>query len=194
MEDDYLKEKITFHIIGDIKCTDEDIGKELFNYVYKDCIRIALRRTRCLQDAEDVVHDVLFRVFSMDYRQLLLDINASEGARVKSYFFKAVINQCTTHYYRRKRQVKIKEFFDQSKDSTQMRSLDYMLLDLNFNRALMKLKPKQRKVFCLRMLDHLTHSEIADLGEAKSESDSKITVMRARKVIVKALKAYDLCK
>jgi len=190
MEDDYLKERITFQIIGGNTSNDESISRALFNFVYDDCIRVAIRRTRCLHDAEDVVQEVLIKIFSMDYRQFLLDVNAGEGARVKNYFLKAVRNQCNTHYRQKKRQYKIKEFFDNSKDSTQMHSLDYLMLDLNFNRALEKLNPKQRKIFCLRMLDHLSHSEIADLGAAESKSDSKITTMRARKIIKNALLAY----
>ncbi|MEO6733450.1 MAG: RNA polymerase sigma-70 factor [Ferruginibacter sp.] len=136
-----------------------ELFQQVFFEHYKPLCQYALTLTKDPHDCEDIVQEVLLRIW--EKRQDLLD-----KKEIKFYLFTAVHNNCITSQGK-KRKLFTVEYTGQEKisDSPVFSIEKKAELDVNelVKEALDRLPPKCREVFVLSRLSNLTYHQIAAL-------------------------------
>ncbi len=164
-----------------MKNLKEDI-QELANQLY----RIAFRRLKNKQDAEDVVQDVFLKLFSKKLKKE--DINST-----KAYAIKSAINRSLDMI---KRKGRIYEELSEASKVTKIQESPLNILTVNDSylsakKAMNNLPEMQKKVIELRDIEELSYAEIAETLDLNM-NQVKVYLHRGRKQLKLKLSKKEL--
>ena len=132
----------------------------LVDNVLDRLVRYAFRMLRSVDDAEDVVQEVLVRVYADRVKR-------SNVIRVVPYIYRMVANTCLERRRRDRRRpaqielIRLEDIPDEGNDAqTQVAAIDELQW---IDHLLSQLPPKQAEVIRMRVIDDLSLSDIAQI-------------------------------
>lgn len=139
-----------------------------------DLFRFAYMRTGSRADAEDIVQEVLLRLFRSEEEMSRID-------DVERYLWRSIANRCRD-FHRRRRFVAtgLEHAAEEVAPDDREMHEEYLRIE----RLLAELPDEQRETVRLRCTDHLTFAEIAELtdtSEATAKSRWRYAIDRIRK-------------
>lgn len=175
-----------------IKQSDTIAFEELFRAYFTALHTYACFYTGSSQIAEDMVHDVFFKIWD---KRKTLEIHTS----IKSYLFRAVHNQCVQYLkhmkvasdYAKKHEARLEEALQINKlyfETGLTRLYEKEIKDL-VEKAIPKLPQKTREIFLLSRNKQLKHSEIALMFNLTDKA-IEYHICRAITLLRKELKDY----
>ncbi|MBD3376225.1 RNA polymerase sigma-70 factor [candidate division KSB1 bacterium] len=140
---------------GDIKAFER-----LFKRFFKDLVRFAYRYLNDIQLSEDTVQDVFYHIWK--HRQSL-----DPSQNIKTYLYTAVKNRALNQIERKKvaHRYTHSQIHLMNNQTTPEDKLKNKELEENIHKAIQKLPPKGRLIFCMNRFDRLTFTEIAEILE-----------------------------
>ncbi len=143
--------------------------------------RLALRITLNSQEAEDIVQDVIIKIWKSP-PQSPLQVEDGGVTNLKAYALKAVRNLALDRQRLKVNQTENIDGMDFSSGSSIEHTLEQQeRIDL-IRKAMEQLPEKQRSVMQLRDFEGYSYKEIADIMEI-SEEQVKVNLFRARQSI-----------
>ncbi len=179
-------------LVQKFKQGDGNAFEEIFRSYITALNNYASFYTGSSQIAEDMVHDVFFKIWE---KRKTIEIHTS----IKSYLFRAVHNQCVqylkhqkvTSEYAKKHEARLEEALQINKlyfETGLTRLFEKEIKDL-VDKAIPKLPAKTREIFLLSRNKHLKHAEIAVMFNL-TEKAVEYHVCRAITLLRKELKDY----
>ncbi len=132
----------------------------MFNEYYQPLCNYALKFTKDLDKAEDMVQDVFVKLWN---RKQIID----KEKNWTSYLFLMVKNQCLDEYKRNNIGAKVTQEYYKVNDkevylTVDDKEVEYYLMLEKLNQSIQALPPKCREIFTLNKLQGVTQIEIAD--------------------------------
>jgi RNA polymerase sigma-70 factor (ECF subfamily) len=174
-------------LVARVQAGDAEAYSAIFLSCYASLVRFAYRYVHIQADAEEVVQDIMVRVW--EQRATLPD-----AVNLKTYLYSAVRNRAIDVLRQRQRILRFEEHVAGDEVVPAMGqpadAIEDVLaaedLTLCVSRVVTRLPVRCRQVFLLHRLHHLTHAEIA---EAMGISPKTVQVQMGR-----ALKALRRCR
>jgi RNA polymerase sigma factor (sigma-70 family) len=147
----------------------------LYNLFYNYAMTVARRYVGATVEAEEVVNDAFFKVFTK------LDLYSGELS-FKAWLRKIVVNTAIDRIRSLKKMPKIEELDYQSSDTGLELEMITRMTKEQILGAVHKLPPAYRTVFNLYVVDEFTHEEIANMLGITT-GGSKSNLARARQIL-----------
>jgi RNA polymerase sigma-70 factor (ECF subfamily) len=143
-------------LVARARAGDPSAFGRLVDRYYADCLRYATRMLGDAEEAEDIVQEVLVRV----YRSLA---RYDERARFRGWLLRILVNRCRSAARKRGRRSRLMERFallhagrDEAHDDPRTTGIGEEL-----SRALGRLPDEQREAFLLRYVEDLSYPEMS---------------------------------
>ena len=147
----------------------------LYNQFYNYAMTVARRYVGATHEAEEVVNDAFFKVFTK------LDLYGGELS-FKSWFRKIIVNTAIDRIRAQQRLPKLQELDYTSADSPLEAELFAPMTKQQILKSVDKLPPAYRTVFNMYVVDECSHEEISQMLGI-SVGGSKSNLSRARQIL-----------
>ena len=152
------------HLVQSLKRGEETVYISLFKQYYVNLCAYSRRYVGRRDIAEEIVSETFFKIWE---NRKSLEIKTS----VKAYLFQAVANNSLHHLRKLKKEEKIEDYFNDSKEnigfyevSNNLPEQSLMMEELNnrINDAIAQLPPQQQIAFKLKRFEGKKNKEIAE--------------------------------
>ncbi len=143
-----------------VKQGDIEAFERLFKMFFNDLVRFACRYLNDIHSSEDTVQDIFYHIWT--HRQSL-----DPGQNIKTYLYTSVKNRALNQIERKKIALRYthSQIHLTTKRITPEDTLKSKELEEKIDKAIQKLPPKGRLIFCMNRFDRLTFKEIAEILE-----------------------------
>lgn len=176
----------TQYIIASCKKQERSGQRKLYKKFYSLGMSITLRYTNNREEAEEMLNDGFYKIFSK--------IHQYDTSQAFEPWFKRIMVNAAIDYYRS--QVRFKNTFTNMKEGLDLETEEVALSHLAYQdilKAVQQLPPAYRLVFNLHTIDGLKHQEIAAQLDI-SIGASKSNLSKAKQKLRTILKQLHLVK
>lgn len=159
-------------------------AEEAFTALYREVARPLASYVRRTLGSPEEAHDVVQEVF---YRYLRADLPAgTDPETARPYLYRSATHLLRDRWRRAKRDRSWREALAPPRESREMTDPKDRLLSADLDRALRRLKPRDRALLWLAHVEGRSHREIADVLSV-GEASVRVMLFRARKKMEKVL-------
>jgi RNA polymerase sigma factor (sigma-70 family) len=186
-----MKKLALAEILESCKKNNRMAQKELFERFYSLAMSVAVRYTQNTQQAEEVVNESYFKLFTSLHKFVTPNVLATEPVFVG--WLKKIVVHTAIDYSRKYNKINTTDIDNQPQNDIQIEATESALDKMSFNEIITvvnQLPNMYKTVFNLYVIDGLKHNEIAELlGIA--EGTSKSNLAKARQKLQQSLKYHN---